>query len=198
MTKSNKETKVRSRKAKAEKAEATTAVPAKPKKVLTDKDITIGGKAIPTDKELKAQTERELRKESADTGAPRAASLEPRRQVSGLARGLDGRNAPHSKAALRAERAAAKGTNKADKRAEREKAKAERKAARAARAAPKADDTRRITILDKNFTFGREGTARNLSWLACKKAKTVADYAKAGGKLKYLPRWAAAGAIKLG
>ena len=70
--------------------------------------------------------------------------------------------------------------------------------AKTTKAAPKADDTRKITVLDKDFQFGREGTARNKAWLACIKAKTVSDYAKAGGALKYLPRWVAAGAITLG
>lgn len=125
-----------------------------------------------------------------------------KREKNGLAKGLDARNAPHSHKALGDDRARAKTAAKADAAQERGKQAAEKKAARkaerSAKAVPKADDNRKITIVDKNFTFGREGTARNLSWLACKKAKTVAEYAKAGGALKYLPRWVSAGAIKLG
>lgn len=125
-----------------------------------------------------------------------------------LAAGLDGRNSPHAaksvadgrqrstnKADAATQKPAAKpATTKAPAKAKKE----ERKAAREASAAPKADDTRKITIVDKKFTYGKEGSARNASWLACTKAKTVADYAKAGGAVKYLPRWVAAGAIKLG
>lgn len=119
-----------------------------------------------------------------------------------LAQGLDGRNAPHSSKAVGDRAAAAKGTNKADKvqarKATEQAKKADRKANRAAKAAPKADDNRKITIVDKKFTYGKEGTSRNASWIACTKSKTVADYAKAGGALKYLGRWVSAGAIKLG
>lgn len=120
-----------------------------------------------------------------------------------LANGLDGRNAPHSSKAV-ADRAHGKApaSNKADKRAAVAKAQTEKKAARkaerAAKAAPKADDTRKITLVDKKYSYGKPGSARNASWLACTKAKTVADYAKAGGALKYLSRWVSAGAIKLG
>lgn len=109
-----------------------------------------------------------------------------------LAKGLDGRNAPHS---VKAHQDHKRGTAKPAAKAEK---KAERKAARAARAAPKSDDARKITIVDKKFTFGGDGTARRASWDACKAAKTVADYLKAGGKAKYLPRWVSSGAIKLG
>jgi hypothetical protein len=123
-----------------------------------------------------------------------------------LAAGLDARSAPHSAASVRDARP--KAANKADavtqkpakpamaKRAQ--EAKAERKAKAATTAAPKADDARKITVVDKKFTYGKEGSSRNASWIACTKAKTVADYAKAGGAVKYLPRWVAAGAIKLG
>lgn len=119
-----------------------------------------------------------------------------------LARGVESRKAPHSAKALSDANGAARGANKADKAALVAKAKATkaaaRKAERTAKASPKADDTRKITVLDKKFTYGREGTARRAAWDACAKAKTVADYAAAGGALKYLPRWTAAGAIKLG
>lgn len=119
-----------------------------------------------------------------------------------LAGGLDGRNAPHSSKAVSDKRGAAKGTNKADKvqarKATEQVKKAERKAVRAEKAAPKADDNRKIAIVDKKFSYGKEGSARNASWLACKGSKTVAEYAAKGGALKYLPRWVSAGAIKLG
>lgn len=119
-----------------------------------------------------------------------------------LAAGLDGRNAPHSAKSVGDHNNAAKGTNRADKVQARKAAettkKAARKAEKTAKAAPKADDNRKITILDKKFTYGREGSSRRQSWDAVKGSKTVADYAAKGGALKYLPRWAAAGAIKLG
>ncbi len=177
--------------------------PAKAKKVLAEKDVLVGGKPMPTEKELKAQAEKELREEAKASGAPRIAAVEAtKREKAGLAKGLDGRNAPHSAKCVADDRAKSRANNKADKAAEKAKAKAEKKAARVAerkaKAAPKADDTRKITIVDKKFTFGREGTARNMSWIACTKSKTVSAYAKAGGALKYLPRWEAAGAIKLG
>ena len=125
-----------------------------------------------------------------------------RKSTGKLAQGLDGRNAPHSAKAVGDHNAAAKGSNKADKVQARKAAetakKAERKADRAAKAAPKADDNRKITIVDKKFSYGKEGSARNASWLACKGSKTVAEYAAKGGALKYLPRWVSAGAIKLG
>lgn len=108
-----------------------------------------------------------------------------------LARGVDARTNPNSAKSVRDAHAAAKATKPA------KAAKAERKAARAAKAAPKADDPRRIKVIDKKFTFGGEGTARRTSWDACRASKTVAEYLKAGGKAKYLPRWVASGAIQL-
>lgn len=178
----------------AKQAEKPADAAPKSKKVLGADDFS-----IPSDKAIKADLEKDLRKIAKETGAPRASQLEAaKREAAGLAKGVDGRNSPHSAKALGDERAKAKGSNKADKKVEKEKAKADRKAARAAKASPKADDTRKITILKKDFAFGREGSARRMSWDACLKSKTVADYAKAGGKLKYLPRWSTAGAIKLG
>lgn len=112
----------------------------------------------------------------------------------GLAKGLDARSAPHS--AKSVADAAGKG-NPAKAPAKADK-KAAKKAERAEKAAPKGDDTRAIKILKKDFAFGREGSARRASWDACLKSGNVAAYAKAGGALKYLPRWASAGAIKLG
>lgn len=118
--------------------------------------------------------------------------------VAKLANGLDGRSAPHSAKAVGD--AAGKG-NPAKGPAKSEPKPADKKAARkeakAATAAPKADDKRSITIVKKDFAFGREGTARRASWDICLKAKTAADYIAKGGAAKYLPRWVAAGAIKL-
>lgn len=118
-----------------------------------------------------------------------------------LAKGVDSRNSPHSaksvadrKAKERPLTKAAQNDHRAIKEAKARKAKAER----AAKAAPKADDDRKITVVDKKFAYGKEGTSRRASWDACTKSKTVAEYAAKGGALKYLPRWTAAGAIKLG
>lgn len=167
-------------------AETTTAVKTR-KKVLTVQDL--GGK---DPKVEKAELENELRKISRETGAPRLAEL---------ARGIKGGQAPQSAKALQQARDKVAASTKADKAAESAKAKATKPAPTRktdAVAAPKGDDKRTITIVQKDFVFGRTGSARNDSWLACVKAKTVADYAVKGGKLKYLPRWVAAGAIKLG
>lgn len=112
-----------------------------------------------------------------------------------LANGLDGRSAPHSaKAAGDSNRKnpAPKGPKPAEAK------KAARKEVAAAKATPKADDTRAITVVKKDFAFGRDGTARRDNWNRCLKAKTVAAYIAAGGAAKYLTRWVAAGAIKLG
>lgn len=158
-----------------------------------------------TDKQLQAETEADLRKIARETGAKRVAEIEREKAakakpVGHLAKGLDAQNSPHSvKAIADARRKAPLERLKhhvtgAIARGEK---KAVRAVERAAKAAPKADDTRRIKVLDRKFTYGKEGTARRASWDACMKAQTVADYAKAGGALKYLPRWVAAGAIKL-
>lgn len=112
-----------------------------------------------------------------------------------LAAGLDGRSAPHSSKAVADARVKDKPAAKAATAPAKKQAKA---AAKAEKAAPKADDNRKITLLDKKFTYGKDGTSRRSAWGACAKSKTVADYAAAGGALKYLPRWVAAGAIKLG
>lgn len=163
-------------------------------KVLRESDFN-----WPTEAELRRSNEEALRKVARETGAKRIVELEHEARMASLvhgqpamARGVSNRDAPHSRAALRKARAAEATTAPAKERA------VKRKAERASRAAPKADDTRKITVLNKAFTFGAEGTARNMSWLACKSSKTVAEYAAKGGALKYLPRWAAAGAIKLG
>lgn len=154
-----------------------------------------------TDKQLAAETEADLRKIARETGAKRVAEIEREKAakakpVGHLAKGLDAQNSPHSvKAIADAKRKAAPAAKAAPKAAEK---KAARTAERAAKAAPKADDNRKIVIVDKKFSYGKEGTSRRASWDACVKAKTVAEYAAKGGALKYLPRWVAAGAIKLG
>lgn len=122
-----------------------------------------------------------------------------------LANGLTGRNAPNCGAALQDAKAKlAKG--KATPQVPALKGMAplgiKPKAAKADKPAkaPKvtADDTRKLVIVDKKFTFGGEGTSRRAAWNATTKAKTVADYIAAGGARKYLARWEKAGAIKLG
>lgn len=113
-----------------------------------------------------------------------------------LAKGLNSHNAPHSAKAIADNNDKNKPTTAATKKPAPKAP--EKKAARAAKATPKADDARKITIVDKKFSYGAEGTSRRASWDACKASKTVAEYAAKGGALKYLPRWAAAGAIKLG
>lgn len=114
-----------------------------------------------------------------------------------LATGLDGRNAPHASKAVQDRKAAAKPAPAAKAVAAQAK-KAERKEAAVAKAAPKGDDTRKITIVKKDFAFGRDGTARRQSWDTALKSATVAAYIAKGGAAKYLPRWVAAGAVKLG
>jgi hypothetical protein len=160
-----------------------------------------------SEKTRKAEMEKDLRKISRETGAKRISTIEQERRdaekakapkpVGHLAAGLDGRNSPHSAKAVQDNRAAAKkgAPAAAPKPADK---KAARVAAKAATAAPKADDKRAITIVKKDFAFGREGTARRQSWDVCLKAKTAAAYIAAGGAAKYLPRWVSAGAIKLG
>lgn len=158
---------------------------------LTGKKVKV---ATVTDAERKQTMEAELRTEAKASGAPRVAAQN--KPVGHLARGLDSRNAPHSAKAVADNKAKEKPATKAEK--AKPAPRADKKAATAAKAAPKSDDARKITVLDKKFTYGKEGTTRRSSWDACTKAKTVADYAAAGGALKYLPRWAASGAIKLG
>lgn len=116
--------------------------------------------------------------------------------VAKLANGVDSRSAPHASKAV-ADAKAKSTPAKAAPKAKADGKKAERKAERAAKAAPKGDDKRAITIVKKDFAFGREGTARRSSWDKAMKAKTVAAYIAAGGAAKYLPRWVSAGAIKL-
>ncbi len=57
-------------------------------------------------------------------------------------------------------------------------------------------DTRKIKILNKENPY-REGSNRAASFDALKGAKTAQDYKDAGGKAKYLSRWAAEGIIEL-
>lgn len=161
-------------------------------RVITEQDLLKDGEL--SQAEQKRQIEQDLRRISREEGCERAATIVQQ----GMARGLSTRDAPHSAKSMYDHRRHEKTSNKADARQARLEREANRKAARAKRAAPKADDERKITIVDKKFSFGREGSARNASWLACKKSKTVAEYADKGGALKYLPRWVSAGAIKLG
>lgn len=107
-----------------------------------------------------------------------------------LAKGLDAHNAPHSTKAMADARG--KAAPKAAKAAPKPKVAKVRP-----NAAPKADDPRKIVHLRNDYVFGAEGTARRASWDACVKAKSVAAYVAAGGKVKYLPRWVAAKVIKL-
>lgn len=69
--------------------------------------------------------------------------------------------------------------------------------ARAARAENAGPDTRKIKITNKENPY-REGSNRAASFDALKGAKTVEDYKSAGGKTKYLSRWAEEGRISLG
>lgn len=92
---------------------------------------------------------------------------------------------------------------KADKAPKAEKAASGRKGnpealakARAARA-DAGPDTRKLTILKKENPY-REGSNRAASFDALKGAKTAQEYKDAGGKAKYLSRWAEDGLIKLG
>lgn len=165
----------------------------KTKKVLGAEDF-----AHPTDKQMRAEIEADLRKIASETGAPRLAQL-GQKQPTQLARGINTRQAPHSAAALAAGRAKAK-PPKVEKKAPTPKT--QNQAAKTSKpAAPIAtDDARSITVTNKEYTYGRPGSARAAAWAVCAAptTKTVADYAQAGGKVKYLPRWVAAGAIKLG
>lgn len=170
----------------------TNADAKRAKIVLTEADLLPKGGE--TQEAMTKRHARELAMLADKEGCPRAATI----GRAGMARGLGTRDAPHSAKSLHDHRRTEKASGKADSRQARLAREADRKAARKANAAPKADDNRKITVLDKNYTFGREGSARNASWVACTKAKTVADYAKAGGALKYLPRWVAAKAIKIG
>lgn len=170
--------------------------------VLTDTSFS-----FPPDRVYRAELEQDLRALSRATGTKRIATLEQERRdqlkeqdmakhpthypQTKLARGLDSQNSPHSVAAARAKREAAK---RDELKAREAKGKAERKAKREA----VSTETTRITILNKAFVFGREGSTRNACWQTCLKSKTVGDYLGNGGAKKYLPRWEAAGAIRLG
>jgi hypothetical protein len=81
------------------------------------------------------------------------------------------------------------------------KAKTTAKAPAKTKAAPKALGRQgTVTIKDKAFVYGAEGSERRKSWDALtnlKGTKTLAAYKAAGGKTKYLNRWVAAGAIAI-
>lgn len=170
--------------------------------VLTDTSFS-----FPPDRVYRAELEQDLRRLSRETGTKRIATIEHERREqekesmaklhpthypqTKLARGLDVHNSPHSVAAARAKREAAK----RDERKAREQAsKAERKQKREA----VSTDSTKITILNKDFVFGREGSTRNACWQTCLRSKTVGDYLGNGGAKKYLTRWEAAKAIRLG
>jgi hypothetical protein len=163
--------------------------------------ITNDGKAHICDKHLAAGVtcKRGISWEGAnrDFLAMQRREAEAAKHPAVMARGTDSRTAPHSAKAVADGRRA-----KAAAKPEKATKKAARKAARADKAAPKADDTRRISIVDRKFSYGGEGTARRACWdAAVKVAKAkgnVQAYIAAGGKAKYLPRWVSAGAIKLG
>lgn len=58
----------------------------------------------------------------------------------------------------------------------------------------------KVTIKDKDFTFGGEGTKRRESWEALigqRGTRTLEKYLERGGKRKYIKRWEKAGAIAL-
>lgn len=169
--------------------------------VLTDTSFS-----FPPDRLYRAELEQELRRLSRETGTKRIATLEHERREqekesmaihpsqypqTKLARGLDSQNSPHSVAAARAKREAAK---RDELKAREAKGKAERKAKREA----VSTETTKITILNKAYVFGREGSTRNANWQTCLRSKTVGDYLANGGLKKYLPRWEQAGAIRLG
>jgi hypothetical protein len=65
-----------------------------------------------------------------------------------------------------------------------------------AREAKNAPDTRVITVKKKENPY-REGSNRAASFAALKTGQTVDEYKKAGGKVKYISRWAADGTISL-
>lgn len=151
MTKTNAQTATKTRAAKAKaapaatkaaKAEAVPAKPAKAKKVLTDADFS-----FPTDKEIRAELEADLRK----SGLPRAAQL---------ARGVAASAAPHSAKAVSDSRA--KANNKVDaatqKPAKAKAAKADKAEAKKAEAA-KAKGNRPYKWIGENKA--REGTWRH-------------------------------------
>lgn len=148
------------------------------KKVLRDKDITIAGKKIPTEKEMKAEMEREIRKEAAK-GAPR------------LARGVAARDARHSAKAV------SDGAAKAAK--EAKPAKAAKKVAKAPAKTAATDDKRKIVVttkgkaqLEKNAD---NGSTRNLKALAA--AKNVPGALAAGLKMADINYAAKVGTITL-
>ncbi len=59
-----------------------------------------------------------------------------------------------------------------------------------------ANDTRQIKIVIRENPH-HKGTARAAAFTAVCKAKTVADYAASGNKVKYLSKWKASGHIAL-
>ena len=112
MTKSNEQT-------------ATVERTAKGRTVRTDADSK-----FPTDKQLRAETEADLRRIAKETGAPRARAVT--KAATELGRGITSRAAPQSAKAMAdakvAAKAAAPASNKTDKAAAKAKAKVDAKA----------------------------------------------------------------------
>lgn len=156
---------------------------AKTKKVLTDKDITIAGKKIPTDKEMKAEMDKAIRQEAAK-GAPR------------LARGVAARDARHSAKAV------SDGAAKAAKEAKPAKAAKKAAAKKVAKAPAKTaatDDKRKIVVTTKGKAQlekdADNGSTRNLKALAA--AKNVPGALAAGLKMADINYAAKVGTITL-
>lgn len=166
--------------------------------VLTEADFD-----WPTNEQYRQEIRNDLARIARETGAKSihtmlAEDAEERRmeelKLTPMARGLSNRDAPHSAKAVKDKRIAYKAATPGAKAKARQR---EAKEQRAEKAKVLALGTAKITIVDKDFTFGKEGTARNRAWLACKKSKTVGEYLKNGGVKKYLARWEKAGAIKV-
>lgn len=108
-------------------------------------------------------------------------------------------------------KAATKKTAAATKATKGRKAPAKKTAATKAKANAKAKeptkteqrDARVITLKDKEFVYGGEGTTRRKSWDALAKAfgkngkATVGEFKENGGAVKYLSRWEGAKAIAI-
>ena len=145
------------------KTNEQTARVAKTAKVLTAKDFPkiAGGSS---DKELAAEYDKELRKLSAATGAPRAKAQ--------LARGISAGDAKQSAKAVADQNRSAKATNKADA-ATQKPVTADAKAAKLA-----ASDARKITFVAPNPK--RPGSASFDRFANYKKGMTVAQAIAAG------------------
>jgi hypothetical protein len=166
------------------------------KKVLNERDFS-----WPTNAEIRRELEQELRTMSREQGSKRIATLEQEARemeyATKLARGVNAQNSPQCAASQRSQRERIAKAKQATKSVVKERVEAKAKAAKAKREAVSNDATR-ITIVNKAYVFGRDGSARQACWQACLRSKTVGEYLSAGGAKKYLPRWEQAGAIRLG